>query len=418
MEPRIAGVARQVARWACVGLVLVGVPSALGDGEPAPAPKPAEPAAAPQTPQQTMSIENRPQTPRPPFPYASRDVSYVNPKDGTRLSGTLVLPAPPADAPPEAIPGAAPARHPAAVLITGSGAQDRDETLFGHKPFLVIADHLARHGIATLRVDDRGVGGSSGSSEQSTSLDFAGDVRAGLDFLKTQPEIDPARLGLIGHSEGGIIAPLVAQGADDVAFVVLLAATAFPGRDILAQQLAAILRAGRLDEAKIQQQIDAQQRTFAAVGLGGREAARPAIRELIVLQAPGAAGSALDTMVEQQLDRLMSPWFLFFLSHDPRPALGALRAPTLALNGSVDLQVLPGPNLGQIRTSLEQAGNPDATVLELPSLNHLFQTATSGAPGAYPLIKETFAPAALDVMTAWIRQRTGLDPRAPGEPQP
>ena len=192
----------------------------------------------------------RPQTPKPPFPYASHDVVYANTVDGMMLAGTVTVPD-------------GPGPHPAVILITGSGAQDRDETILGHKPFLVLADHLTRRGIAVLRVDDRGVGGSSGSIATSTSQDLAGDVRASLAFLKDHPDVDDTRLGLIGHSEGGLIAPLVAAGEPDVAFVVLLAGTGLPGREILQLQLRLIQEGMGRSPDNVDRQVEAQRHLIA-----------------------------------------------------------------------------------------------------------------------------------------------------------
>ena len=194
----------------------------------------------------------RPQTPKAPFPYKAVEVSYPNKTGGVTLAGTLTEPE-------------GPGPFPALILISGSGAQDRDETLFEHKPFLVLADALTRRGVAVLRVDDRGVGGSTGSLSASTSDDFAGDVLAGIAFLKTRSEINPKRVGLMGHSEGGIIAPMVAARSPDVAFIVLLAGTGLPGEEIIYLQGQAILKAMGADEKALKLQLDLQKRLFEVV---------------------------------------------------------------------------------------------------------------------------------------------------------
>lgn len=342
----------------------------------------------------------RPQTPKPPFPYQQREVSYRNESDGTTLAGTLTIPQ-----------GGGP--HPAAVLISGSGPQDRDETLLGHKPFLVIADHLTRRGVAVLRVDDRGVGGSSGSVMDSTSEAFAGDAVAGIAFLRQQPEIDAKRIGLIGHSEGGVIAPIVAARSDDVAFIVLLAGTALPGADILKMQMRAILEAAGAPVEAVRRQLEAQAVVIERV-LGGAEKdeVRQAVRELVALQMgqqSPAQADASEAIVEQQTANLLSPWFRWFLSYDPRQALRNVRCPALALIGSLDLQVPAERNLPEIEKALREAGNKDVTVKELEGLNHLFQKARTGVPAEYAMIAETFDEDALRLMTDWIRSRTGLD---------
>ncbi|MEE8170873.1 MAG: alpha/beta fold hydrolase, partial [Phycisphaerae bacterium] len=345
----------------------------------------------------------RPQTPRPPFPYDIRDVGYENTTDGTRLAGTLTTPK---DSGP----------HPAVILITGSGPQDRDETLLGHKPFAVIADHLTRRGIAVLRVDDRGVGGSSGDILKATAEDFAADVIAGLAFLKSQSRIDARRIGLLGHSEGGSVAPLVAARRDDVAFIVLLAGTGLPGGDILAMQLERILSASGASRKRIRDQLDVQGRIIDLVRREADEIAlREPVMELIRLQtAVGAGGTppspaALDAMLKPQLMQMTSPWFRSFVRVDPREALRKVRCPVLALNGELDLQVPAAENLTEIKKALAAAGNSDVTVRALAELNHLFQHAATGVPGEYAVIAETIDPGVLDEVANWIRARTILD---------
>ena len=341
----------------------------------------------------------RPQEPKPPFPYTARDVTYTNAKDGTTLAGTITLP-----------PGPGP--HPAVVMITGSGAQDRDESLLGHKPFLVIADHLSRHGIAVLRADDRGVGGSTGNVSDATAQDSVGDVLAAVALLKTLPEIDHARIGVIGHSEGGIIGPMAAAASHDVAFVVMLAGTGVKGRDILTMQSEAIMRAAGLKEdlvAKVTVQhkhlMDMIEQNAPPAEI---EAATLALVKVQVEANASVSGGArpsdaeLDQAVKQQMAALDSKWFRSFLFYDPRDALRHVTVPVLALNGSLDVQVPPKANLPEIEKALKEAGNTDITVREMPGLNHLFQTARTGGPSEYAEITETFSPAALDIITQWI----------------
>ncbi len=341
----------------------------------------------------------RPQTPEPPFAYDEREVAYTSEADGTKLAGTLTVPR--GDGP-----------FPAVLLITGSGAQNRDEEVFGHKPFLVIADHLTSNGIAVLRVDDRGIGGSTGEMLMATSEDFASDVLAGVHFLTEQSEIDPSRIGLIGHSEGGIIAPMVAAASDDVAFIVLLAGSATPGRDLMIMQLAAVQRSNGLPEGNVEQQIEAQRSLLELASEGaGLPALTVAVAELVRIQmsntVEGQRPSIEDLKpgIEAQARLLTTPWWRFFLAYDPRTALREVQCPVLAINGSLDVQVPPGPNLDAIRDALAEAGNDDITVEELGGLNHLFQTATTGSPTEYAEIEETFAPAVLDLITSWVLQR-------------
>lgn len=343
----------------------------------------------------------RPQHPVPPFPYEQREVEYVNPADGTRLAGTLTVP-----------PGPGP--HPAALLITGSGPQDRDESLLGHKPFLVLADHLTRRGIAVLRVDDRGVGGSTGDVSQASADVFAGDALAGVEFLAAQPGIDPARIGLIGHSEGGIVGPLAASRSERVAFVVMLAGTGLPGEDILRLQLADVMRASGADEETIARQGEAQGRLFELLRRGAsddelRAAVDVMVRDEVARSGQPADDATIQAAVAAQMAALTSPWFRSFLVHDPRPALRQVRCPVLALNGSLDVQVAADVNLAEIAAALEEGGNPDHTAVKLDGLNHLFQTAQTGGVEEYAMIEETFAPAALDLIAGWIRARVGLE---------
>ncbi|NKB89036.1 MAG: alpha/beta fold hydrolase [Acidobacteria bacterium] len=339
----------------------------------------------------------RPQTPQPPFPYSARDVTYTNPIDNNTLAGTLTVP--PGDG-----------RHPAAILITGSGSQDRDETLFNHKPFWVIADHLSRQGIAVLRVDDRGIGGSDGARADITSADFAGDVAAGVAFLREQSDIDPDQIGLIGHSEGGLIAPIVASDDPRLAFLVLLAGTGVDGREVLALQNDLLLRAAGASEAYIEAQISRQQPLWDAMAEGADEEIIDALlTALLEHQLQGVTGAARDQAWESAWGpakrQATSPWFQYFLNTDPATFLEQVAAPVLALNGTLDLQVDAEQNLVPIEAALARGGNDDVTVRRLDRLNHLFQTATTGAVAEYGTIEETFAPEALELMTAWILAR-------------
>jgi pimeloyl-ACP methyl ester carboxylesterase len=339
----------------------------------------------------------RPQEPKPPFPYTAEEVTYTN--GAVKLAGTLTLP--PGDGP-----------FPAVVMITGSGAQDRDETILGHKPFLIIADHLSRHGIAVLRADDRGVGGSTGSVPDSTSADFAQDALAGVRFLKAHPKIAGDRIGLIGHSEGGVVGPLAASQSSDVAFVVMLAGTGVPGPDVLLLQGERMARAEGMSEEKIQKQSAAIRRMVDAVRSESDPAAREtklreAAREQAATMTPEelrAAGGA-DGVIDRVVQTFKSPWFHYFLTYDPRPALRQVKVPVLALNGELDLQVIPDQNLPEIEKALKEAGNKDFTLKRLPGLNHLFQPAKTGSPSEYAKSEITIDPVVLDTITQWIAER-------------
>jgi len=343
-----------------------------------------------------LSVVNRPQTPKPPFPYKVEAVTYHNVPAGVTLAGTVTEPQ-----------GAGP--FPAVILISGSGAQDRDETIFEHKPFFVLADVLTRRGVAVLRVDDRGVGGSTGATSTSTSEDFAGDVRAGIAYLKTRPEINARQIGLIGHSEGGLIAPLVAASSSDAAFIVLMAGTGLPGDQILIMQGQLIAKVMGADKKALDKQKEMQSRLFEILRTEtDREKAaalmRQALKKLMTEASAEEQKSVgdIDAFVDSEVKKVGSPWFRFFLSFDPRPTLAKVKCPVLALNGEKDLQVPPKENLAEIEKALKQGGNSQVTVKEMPGLNHLFQTCKTGSVAEYGVIEETIAPAALKVIGDWV----------------
>jgi pimeloyl-ACP methyl ester carboxylesterase len=345
----------------------------------------------------------RPQTPKPPFPYKSEDVSYTNKAGGVTLAGTLTLPE-------------GPGPFPAVVLISGSGAQDRDETIFQHKPFLVLADALTRRGVAVLRVDDRGVGGSTGSIPRSTTEDFAGDVLAGVGFLKSRKDIDGRKIGLVGHSEGGVIAPIAAARSWDVAYIVLLAGTGLPGDAIVKMQARLILKALGMSDESIERRLKVQSEILEIA----KTERDPQAAEAKMLAAVDKAKEGfsesekaelkdMGPMVDAQLKAIRSPWLRFFLAYDPRPALAKMTCPVLAVIGEKDLQVPPKENLEAIEKTLKQAGNPRVTVQEIPGVNHLFQTCKTGSPAEYATIEETIAPAALETVVGWIVEQTKGD---------
>ena len=349
-----------------------------------------------------ISVAARPQTPKPPFPYRSEDVKYENKAAGVKLAGTLTLPA-----------GKGP--FPAVLMITGSGAQDRDETILGHKPFLVIADALTRRGIAVLRVDDRGVGGSTGGTTDSTSEDFAGDALAGVAFLKGRKEIDPARIGLVGHSEGGLIAPIAAARSKDVAFIVLMAGTGLPGIDIIKAQAELIAKAEGASESEMKYSRETQRRAIDIfLKEKDEKVARTklvaAMKEMLAAM-PEAEKKALDEaggeVSEAMIDQFNNAWFRSFLAFDPRPTLRKVRCPVLAINGEKDLQVPCKENLAEIDKALRAGGNRDVKTIAFPGLNHLFQPCKTGSPSEYSKIETTIAPEVLKAIGDWIVEKTG-----------
>lgn len=342
----------------------------------------------------------RPQHPKRPYPYKEEEVTFENKKAGVKFSGTLTVPR-------------GEGAFPAVVLLSGSGPQDRDETLFGHKPFLVLADYLTRRGIAVLRVDDRGVGGSTGDTFQATLADHAGDALAAVAYLKGRKDINAKQIGLLGHSEGGIVAPLAATKSKDVAFLILLAGTGLPGEQILYAQGQAIAKALGFGAEELARQRQAQEAIFGALrqekdNTKAKKLIQQRLAEIIAKLPEEEQKKAKEAqgLVEGQLKVVLTPWFRAFLDYDPRPALRQVQVPVLALTGEKDLQVLPKENLKAIADALKEGGNQDYTVKELPNLNHLFQTCKTGSLTEYGRIEETFAPSALALIGDWIVQRT------------
>ena len=338
----------------------------------------------------------RPQEPKKPFPYKEEEVEYKNEKDDIKLAGTLTLPQ-----------GEGP--FPAVLLISGSGAQNRNEELLAHKPFLLLSDYLTRRNISVLRMDDRGVGGSTGKLSESTSIDLAEDVLSGVRFLKTRKEIDPERIGLIGHSEGGIIAPIAASKSQEIAFIILMAGSGVTGEEILYLQGELINRANGVIEEDIQKARLRQELIFKVLKREkDNDSAEKALRRLYEEDIAGMdeeekkEAEVSDEVFKASLKKILNPWFRFFLTFDPKTALNKVKCPVLAIIGEKDLQVPPEQNLKEIEKALKQGGNEDYTIKELPGLNHLFQTAETGAPIEYGKIEETISPSALKLIGDWL----------------
>jgi uncharacterized protein len=328
----------------------------------------------------------RPQDPVPPFPYSQEEVVAKN--GDIRLAGTLTRPA-----------GEGP--FPAVVLITGSGPQNRDEELFGHRPFAVLADHLSRGGILVVRFDDRGVGGSTGTFRGSTSRDFSHDAEAWVDVLEARDDV--ASIGFLGHSEGGMVAAMVAARNPDVAFIVMLAGTGVDGAATLVEQNRAIARATGTSDDDADKIADQAAKLFELLRAESDDAAlRDAIRALALAQGADAEGETMDRLIESQVAALRSPWFTEFLRYDPAEDLRHVRVPVLAINGERDVQVIASQHLPAIERALREAGNTAITTKVLPELNHMFQRATTGSVAEYGQIEETMSPAALDLVRDWI----------------
>ena len=332
---------------------------------------------------------NRPQTPQPPFPYQSAEITFKNEKAGITLAGTYTVPA---DMGP----------FPAVVLLTGSGPEDRNETILGHQPFAVLADYLTRQGIAVLRFDDRGVGQSDGTLAGTTSADYTADAQAALAWLRAQPGIRKNQVGLVGHSQGGTAAIGAAIQPAGPDFLVLLAAPALPGDELIVQQSLALTRLQTSDAAQLAT-TEKMQRAMTQIILQNPDNAQARTK---LLAYYNGINPQLATQMEPQLAMATSPDYRHLLADRPAQTLAKVKCPVLALGGSNDRQVPAPANLAATTAGLKTAGNRDVTVQELPGLNHLFQTAPTGSPAEYGTIEETFAPGALAVIGNWIRQHT------------
>ena len=339
----------------------------------------------------------RPQEPSLPLPYQVEEVRFENVRANLELAGTLTL--------PKDIE-----KPPVAILISGSGPQDRNESIAGHKPFLVLADHLTRQGIAVLRYDDRGTAQSTGNHSKATTADFATDVESAVQFLLTRTDIDAAKIGLIGHSEGGIIAPMVVARSKQLAFMVLLASTGVSGKELSLMQAQSLrtfevpdeeafmaFNERAIDLAASDEDLEVVQAQLAQHYNG--------VRSVMASMMP--EGSDLDAFIGQQVSQMTSPWSRFFYNYNPADELEKIKdCPVLSLNGTRDLQVLADVNQDGIKKALEKAGNKDVTIVEIEKLNHLFQECETGAMSEYGQIEQTFSPTALSIISDWIQSKT------------
>ena len=345
-------------------------------------------------------VVKRPQEPTKPYSYYSEDVTFENTKANISLSGTLTLPKKDGN-------------FPVVILITGSGPQNRDEELLGHKPFLVISDYLTKNGIAVLRYDDRGVGQSKGDFKTATSADFATDVESAITFLKTRKEINKKKIGLVGHSEGGLIAPMVASKSKDVSFIVLLAGTGIQGDKLLLLQQELIAKANGISETDIKKSVETNSKLFEMVvksndNMKLKTYLTNSINETLKndTSAEIPNGMTKDEFVSMQVNQISSPWMQYFMKFNPATTLEKVKCPVLAVNGEKDLQVPPKENLTAIKNALTKGGNKNVTTKEFLNLNHLFQECKTGAPGEYSTIEQTFSPTALEEIANWIKQQT------------
>jgi pimeloyl-ACP methyl ester carboxylesterase len=338
------------------------------------------------------SVLKRPQTPQPPFNYKIEEVTFTNTVDKNTLTGTLTTPT-------------NKKQFPILVLISGSGQQNRDSEILGHKEFWVIADDFAKKGIGVLRVDDRGTGGSNGVTQTMTTQNFAGDTNAAVEFLAQKGF---TKIGLAGHSEGGIIAPMVASQNNKVKFVIAMAGPGIPCDELLLLQTNAIAKAsGATDEellsnAETNRKIYAVVKNYNGTDLKGelKKVLAEEMNKLPKEQQPDAA--EIEKIIEQESSNIAIPWVSYFMRINPDAYWSKLKIPVLAINGSKDLQVLPKENLAGIKASLEKAKNKHFETQEFPNLNHLFQEANSGLVEEYGQIEQTISPKVLDAMSTWI----------------
>lgn len=330
----------------------------------------------------------RPQEPQKPFPYYTEEVKFENKTDHVTLAGTLSLPKKEGN-------------FPAVILIAGSGKQNRDEEILRHKPFLVLSDYLTKKGIAVLRFDDRGAGESTGDYTKATTIDLARDVQAGVDYLKTRKEINKNKIGLIGHSEGGVIAPMIAGNSKDIGFIVLLAAPGLRGDKLLLLQKELLERQFGVPENDIQKGQEIFKGAYDII------LASSVNDQKLKNNLSNYAQSKFDDKTAKSfVDQITNVWWYNFLRIDSATALAKVKCPVLALNGSKDLQVPATVNLEAIKKALTKAGNKNVTMKELPDLNHLFQECKTGSPLEYDSIEQTFSPIALEEISNWFLVQT------------
>lgn len=351
---------------------------------------------------QAKAIElNRPQEPRPPFPYREEEVLFENAAQGFQLGGTLSLPE-----------GEGP--FPVALLVTGSGSQNRDEEIFGHKPFKVIADHLTRKGIAVLRYDDRGIGDSGGSPARSSTADFAGDARSAIEYLLRRSDLDHSKIGVIGHSEGGMIAFMLASSHSDISFIVSLAGSGVDGKTILLEQSEYIASLSGAPQSVLEDNNIVMSKVYdIVIASESYQAWEEEALKFTTEHYSGKEGVEYsEADIENGKQKLLSSipesaytWMRYFITYDPAPLFELIKCPVLALNGEKDCQVLAEKNISAIKAGLHTSGNTRTTTMILPGLNHLFQNCETGLPNEYGVIEETFDQKTLDIMSDWVRQQ-------------
>jgi alpha/beta superfamily hydrolase len=341
-------------------------------------------------------ILKRPQEPTKPYSYYSEDVTFQNTKANISLSGTLTLPK-------------KNGFFPSVILITGSGPQNRNEELLGHKPFLVISDYLTKKGIAVLRYDDRGIGDSKGNFKTATTVDFATDVESAINYLQTRKEINKNKIGLVGHSEGGLIASIVASKSKDISFIVLLAGTGIQGDKLLLLQQKLISRAKGISETDIKKSNQTNVKLFEIVIQSNDNQKlktdltnhiKETLKSDTSIEIPN--GLTKEEFISIQVNQISNPWIQYFIKFNPATVLEKVKCPVLAVNGEKDLQVPSNENLTAIKNALKIGGNENVTIKEFPRLNNLFQECKTGLPNEYAKIEQTFSPIVLTEISNWI----------------
>ncbi len=336
---------------------------------------------------------NRPQEPVKPYPYFEEEVTISNIEAGISLAGTFTRPS-------------QKGKYPVVILISGSGRHDRNGSIMTHRPFMVLSDYLTRKGIAVLRYDDRGFGESTGDFSKATTADFAKDVLSAVNYLKSRNDINIKQIGLIGHSEGGIIAPLASNQTSDISFIVTLAGTGISGSEISVMQSKTMRPFPVPDEIAFEQNV----RKSIKIASSNGEISQKR-KELMahnntylapILKSLGATDENISAFIKKETEGVLKPWNTYFFNYNPADEFEKLRIPVLSLNGSKDTQVNATINQNAIRKSLIKGGNKNYKIVELENLNHLFQECTTGDINEYKDIEQTISPIALKEMSNWI----------------
>jgi len=336
---------------------------------------------------------NRPQEPVKPYPYYEEKVNFNNTEANISLSGTFTRPA-------------QKGKHPVVILISGSGRHDRDGSMMTHRPFLVLSDYLTRKGIAVLRYDDRGFGESTGDFSKATTADFAQDALSAVNYLKSRKDINAKQIGLIGHSEGGIIAPLAANQTSDISFIVSMAGTGVSGSEISVMQSKTLRPFPVPDEATFEKNV----RKAIKIAASNKEVSQKR-KELTIhnktylapiLKNLGAKEENISAFITNETEGVLKPWNTYFFNYNPADEFEKLSIPVLSLNGSKDIQVNATVNQNAIRNALIKGGNKNYKIVELENLNHLFQESKTGSMNEYKELEQTISPIALEEISNWI----------------